>query len=169
MKKVRFVLLGTLLGVFILLPSGCDKKTNAQVSPTAVGGGQADEAIVWLTDWEKAKQTAAAQNKDLLIDFAGSDWCGWCKKLDAEVFKKPEFAPAADDFVFVLVDFPNDKSRQSAELQQQNEQLAKEFEVKYFPTVYLAGADGKPYAKTGYVDGGPKAYLEHLEELKNQK
>ena len=72
MKNLRFVLLGALLGVFIVLLPGCEKKTNAQVSPPAVGGGQADEAIVWLTDWEKAKQTAAAQNKDLLIDFSGS-------------------------------------------------------------------------------------------------
>jgi thioredoxin-related protein len=89
--------------------------------------------------------------------------------LDAEVFTKPEFAAVSEDFILVLVDFPNDKSGQSEQLQQQNERLSKEFELEYFPTIFLADSEGKPYAKTGYVEGGPKAYLQHLEELKKQK
>lgn len=168
--NLRFVLLVTILMAFLLLPAGCDKKTNAPVVAAAAAGGGAEHSeIEWLTDWEKAKQTAAAENKDLLIDFSGSDWCGWCKKLDAEVFTKPEFAAVSEDFILVLVDFPNDKSGQSEQLQQQNERLSKEFELEYFPTIFLADSEGKPYAKTGYVEGGPKAYLQHLEELKKQK
>jgi thioredoxin-related protein len=175
MKNVRFgvqfILLSAVLIAFVLLPAGCDKKANTQTvaASAAAGGGHQDSGIEWLTDWEKAKQTAAAENKDLLIDFSGSDWCGWCKKLDAEVFTKPEFAAVSEDFILVLVDFPNDKSGQSEQLQQQNERLSKEFELEYFPTIFLADSEGKPYAKTGYVEGGPKAYLQHLEELKKQK
>lgn len=172
MKNVKRILFKTLICLFILLSTGCDKKTNVQVevaADPAAGGGHAEGRIEWVTDWEKAKRTAAAENKDLLIDFAGSDWCYWCKKLDSEVFTKPEFAAAANDFVFVLVDFPNDKSGQSAALQEQNDQLGREFGVRGFPTIFLAGADGTPYAQTGYRDGGPAAYLEHLEDLKKQK
>ena len=124
----------------------------------------------WLTDFDKAKQLARQQDKDLLIDFAGSDWCYWCKKLDREVFSKTAFLePAGRQFVFVLIDFPNDTSGQSDELQKQNERLAQQFGVQGFPTVFLADADGRPYAKTGYMEGGPQAYLDHVKELRNQK
>ncbi len=167
-------------GVLLLVAGGCRKKTappppKPEPAPATTGntaregGGHDNAEIEWVTDWDKAKQTAQQQNKDLLIDFSGSDWCGWCKRLDAEVFKKPEFAAAGKDFVFVLIDFPSDKSKQSDELQAQNKKLAEEFKVKGFPTIFLTGSDGKPYAQTGYQEGGPAAYLEHLEELKKQK
>ena len=70
---------------------------------TAAGEG-------WMTDFEAAKQKAAAENKDLLVDFTGSDWCGWCIKLVDEVFKHDAFKQgAADNFVLVELDFPQDK------------------------------------------------------------
>lgn len=177
--KVKFVLAVAVLVTLVLPLSGCRKKTTppAAQKPTAeasesgansaqAGGGHID----WMTDWDKAKQTAQAEGKDLLIDFSGSDWCYWCKKLDAEVFMHSAFIDTAvKDFVFVLVDFPRDKSNQSETVQKQNERLSEEFGVQGFPTVYLAGPDGKPYAQTGYLEGGPAAYLAHLEELKKQK
>jgi len=127
----------------------------------------ATAGAAWLTDFEKAKQIAAAQNKDLLINFAGSDWCYWCKKLDREVFADPVFEQkAGEQFVFVLIDFPRDKSHQTAEIQQQNERLAQRFGVSGYPTVFLADAQGTPYARTGYLDGGAQNYLSHLKELK---
>lgn len=120
----------------------------------------------WMTDLEKAKAVAKEKNVPILIDFSGSDWCGWCIKLDQEVFSQPAFkAYAKDNLVMVLADFPNDKSKQSAELQAQNEKLAKEFGVRGFPTVYLLNSDGKPIAKTGYEPGGPEAYIANIKKL----
>ena len=120
----------------------------------------------WMTDFEKAKAKAKAENKYLLIDFSGSDWCGWCIKLDKEVFSKKAFQEyAKDHLVLMLADFPSDKSKQSEEVQEQNELLKKEFPIPGFPTVYILSSEGKTLAKTGYQDGGPEAYVEHIKKL----
>ena len=67
------------------------------------------KGIVWVEDFEAAKALAAKEKKDLLIDFTGSDWCGWCIKLRKEVFDKPAFAVAAKDYIFVELDYPQQK------------------------------------------------------------
>lgn len=129
----------------------------------------AAEGGAWSTDWEAAKAQAAKEQKLLLIDFSGSDWCGWCQKLDREVFSQEAFLTAAKSkYVLVLLDFPKDKSGQSAELQKQNEALLEQFGIEGFPSVFLAKADGTPFAQTGYQKGGPEKYLAHLDELLEQ-
>ena len=78
----------------------------------------------WMTDFEAAKQKAAAENKDLLVNFTGSDWCSWCIKLVDEVFKHDAFKKGvADNFVLVELDFPQDKSKLDESTQTQNEML----------------------------------------------
>ena len=63
--------------------------------------------VGWLDDIENAKEQAKQGGKRILLDFTGSDWCGWCKKLDAEVFSQQEFKDyAAKKLVLVEVDFP---------------------------------------------------------------
>jgi len=121
----------------------------------------------WTDDFDAAKKQAAAENKLLLVDFSGSDWCGWCKKLDKEVFAKPEFLEGAKkDFVLVMVDSPSDKSLLSEKAAAQNPKLVKKYDVHGYPTVLVMDADGTVLEKTGYRDGGPKKYLEHLAEIK---
>jgi thioredoxin-related protein len=120
----------------------------------------------WETDFEKASAKAKAEGKYMLLDFSGSDWCGWCIKLDKEVFSKEAFkAYAKDNLVLVLADFPRDKSKQSAAVQKQNDALAKTYGVQGFPTVYILDSSAKPVAKTGYQAGGPEAYVEHVKKL----
>ncbi len=120
----------------------------------------------WMTDFDKAKEKAKAENKHILIDFSGSDWCGWCIKLDKEVFSKEAFKTYADEnLVLMLADFPQDKSKLSKETQKQNDQLAKDFGVRGFPTVFILSPDGKTIAKTGYQDGGAEAYVKHIKGL----
>lgn len=128
---------------------------------SAFAGGEG-----WTSDFEAAKKQAAEENKNLLIDFTGSDWCGWCIRLKEEVFDKDEFNKGvADKFVLVEIDFPQDSSKLSAETKAQNEKLGDEYSVQGYPTIMLTDATGQPYAQTGYQDGGPVAYLEHLDEL----
>ena len=129
-------------------------------------GGNVFAGDGWMTDFEKAKSTAKEQNKHILIDFSGSDWCGWCIKLDNEVFKKQAFKDyAKGNLVLMVADFPSDKSKQSEAVQQQNEKLAKEFGVSAFPTVFVLDPDGKVIGKTGYQAGGPEAYVDHLKKI----
>ena len=155
--------------------AGCSKKPETTAgsgteSQPATSSSSTEASVLWVTDFEAAKQKAAAEGKDLLIDFSGSDWCYWCKKLDGEVFSKSVFIEeAAKQFVFVMIDFPNDKSGQSEELQAQNKRLAEQFDIKGYPTVILAKADGTQYAQTGYQEGGPDVYLVHLKELREKQ
>ena len=123
---------------------------------------------LWVSDFEKAKASAAKEGKDLLIDFTGSDWCSWCIKLRKEVFDLDAFKTAGPkNFVLVELDFPNDKSKLPKETQEQNAKLQQQFGIQGFPSIVLADAQGRPYAQTGYQAGGPEKYLPHLEELRS--
>jgi len=119
----------------------------------------------WLTDFEKAKTEAATKKLPILADFSGSDWCGWCIKLDKEVFAKAEFLEyAKDNLVLLSLDFPARKP-QDAALVKQNKALAAKYGIKGYPTVILLDATGKEIARTGYRAGGPETYIKHLQEL----
>jgi protein disulfide-isomerase len=123
----------------------------------------------WLTSLEAAKAEAAKRQVPILVDFSGSDWCGWCIKLDKEVFSKEEFkAYAKTDLVLLLVDFPR-KSKLPADIKKQNDLLAEKFEVQGFPTVLLLNAQGKELARTGYMPGGAEAYVKHVKSLVGKK
>jgi thioredoxin-related protein len=119
----------------------------------------------WLTDFEAAKKAAADRGVPILADFSGSDWCGWCIKLDKEVFSKEAFKTfAKDNVVLFLADFPARKEQPEA-LARQNKALASQYGVEGFPTVLLLDAEGKLKARTGYQRGGAEKYVEHLKEL----
>lgn len=125
--------------------------------------------VKWHTDFDEAKKLAAKENKALLIDFTGSDWCHWCTKLKEEVFGRAEFMEeASKQFVLLELDFPQ-KSEQSEETQKKNKALAKKYEVRGFPTVVLTDAEGKAFGRTGYREGGVAPYLKYLEKLRDQK
>jgi thioredoxin-related protein len=165
MNQLTVLWIGSLwLCLTAVVVGGCRKNT-----PPPQSEAEGPE-VRWLTDFDAAVETARQQGKDVFINFSGSDWCYWCRRLEKEVFSKDAFwQQAADQFVFVLIDFPNDKSGQSAALQKQNEKLSQQFGVQGFPTIILADATGEPYARTGYVEGGHERYLEHLKELRTQK
>jgi protein disulfide-isomerase len=116
---------------------------------SAVSGFAGD----WQTNYTKALETAKSQNKRVLLDFTGSDWCGPCIQLRKTVFSRPEFRSYADkNLVLVEVDYPQRKT-QSAELKQQNEKLSQQYgiEEKGFPTVVLLDPAGKVIREfTGY-------------------
>jgi protein disulfide-isomerase len=118
----------------------------------------------WLTNFEEAKAAAKKDKKVILADFTGSDWCGWCIKLKDEVFSKPEFQAWADDNVVLLeLDFPK-QTPQSDELKKQNQELQKEFGIQGFPTIVFLDAKGKKLGQSGYVEGGPEAWIAAAEK-----
>ena len=124
----------------------------------------------WRTDFEAARKQAAAEDKVLLIDFTGSDWCTWCVKLRKEVFIQPEFvAGTKDRFVLVELDYPKDKTIVPEAVAKQNAELLKKYPVSGYPTVLLCDAAGKPFATTGYRPDGPVPYLAHLGTLLEKK
>ncbi len=124
----------------------------------------------WMTDYKAALELAAKESRPVLLDFTGSDWCGWCIRLDKETFSKPEFQTfAKDNLVLVELDFPNNKP-QSAEVKKQNEALQTKFGVQGFPTLVLLNSEGKEIARNpGYLPGGPTALIAWVEAAKAKK
>ena len=109
-------------------------------------------AIEWTTDLEAAKTKAAAEGKSILIDFTGSDWCGYCIQLEKQVFNTPEFASFANDqFVYVQVDVPSNPAKIGAELYNKNQELCKQYKIAGFPTIMVMSPEG--YVIGGFVGG----------------
>jgi thioredoxin-related protein len=155
--SLSFPKLFTLCGAFVALAI-----VGLAVRPAQAGEGS---GAAWMTDFEAAKARAAEENKPLLLDFTGSDWCGWCIKLDDEVFSQEAFKDyAAESLVLVELDFPR-KKEQSDALKAQNEALKKKYGIRGFPTIVILSPDGELVEKTGYRRGGAEAYVEHIKEI----
>jgi thioredoxin-related protein len=117
-------------------------------------------AANWSTDLEAAKAQAARESKHVMINFTGSDWCGWCMRLKQEVFSQPEFESfAAKNLVLVEIDFPKRKQIPQATLRA-NAQIADRFKVTGYPSLVFLNPAGKETGRTGYQPGGAKAFVQ---------
>jgi len=121
----------------------------------------------WLTDLPQAQVQAKADKKIVLLDFTGSDWCGWCIKFKKEVLDTPEFQTyAAKNVVLVELDYPNHKE-QSADLKKANAALKSKFAINGFPTLIVLDQSGKEIGRqVGYEKGGPSAFIAKLDKFK---
>ena len=119
----------------------------------------------WLENLEKAQDIAKEKGIPIFVDFTGSDWCGWCFKLRDEIFSQEEFIQyAKENFVLLKLDFPRN-IKQSKETKAYNENLARKYGIRGFPTILLLNSKGDVIAQTGYQYGGAAKYVEHLQEL----
>jgi thiol-disulfide isomerase/thioredoxin len=127
---------------------------------------QAQE-IKWTTDMKEAVTRSMKENKPIMLFFTGSDWCGWCHRLQAEVFNKPEFGNWVNNNVIpVELDFPRSKPQDEA-LKAQNNQLGQMLGVQGYPTVWFVtptiSTDNKinlnPLGSQGYAAGGPTNWI----------
>jgi len=119
----------------------------------------------WLTNYQQALKTAQKEDKQIFVNFTGSDWCIWCKRLSKEVLtQKPFIDYAQANYVLLKLDFPQ-TIKQSAEEKKQNEALAKQYNIQGFPTIVIMDKTGKELARTGYRDGGAESYIKHLKTL----
>ncbi|WP_338376895.1 thioredoxin family protein [uncultured Flavobacterium sp.] len=146
MKKILFILFISLSSFFV----------NAQ------------EDLTWHTDMSKASELSMKEKKPLMLFFTGSDWCGWCIRLQNEVFKKEDFAKwAKENVILVELDFPK-RTPQDDAIKMQNAQLQQIFQVRGYPTVWLVNPEKTDEGKinlnalgsTGYVAGGSEKWLE---------
>ena len=101
----------------------------------------------------------------ILIDFTGSDWCGWCIKLDKEVFKKAKWKTwAKSNVILYIADFPR-KNKAPASVQKENQRLQKKYGVRGFPTIIVIDADGKLLGRSGYKPAGPANYIKVIKAI----
>ena len=131
-----------------------------------------EDTLKWHTNVKEAVEIANKENKPIFMFFTGSDWCGWCIRLQKEVFKTPEFEKwAKEKVVLVELDYPR-RVQQTEEVKMQNAQLQQMFAIRGFPTVWFVKAtdkDGKinfeQLGSTGYVAGGPSTWLDGANQI----
>lgn len=144
------------------VPAVLDEPRTAFVKSDSINTGKYIPGT-WITDYQAALAFAKSENKTVLADFTGSDWCSWCKKLDKEVFsQKPFLEYATQNLVLLKLDFPRSITQPAAE-KAQNEALAQQYEIQGFPTIMLFDKEGKKLGQTGYQAGGAAMYVKHLE------
>ena len=131
------------------------------------------QELTWHTDMNKASEFAVKENKPLLMFFTGSDWCGWCVRLQKEVLKTDEFKKwANENVVLVELDFPK-RTPQDNIIKAQNRQLQSMFKVRGYPTIWFVNPEINPekqinlvgLGSTGYVKGGPLAWINKVEPI----
>ena len=120
----------------------------------------------WTEDLDKAMKYAAATKRPIVLDFTGSDWCGWCIKLHDEVFSKDAFKDYADkNLVLAAIDFPRNKKLPD-DIKARNSKLAAKYGVRGFPTIVILDSTGtKELGRTGYVRGGPDAFIAAVKKI----
>ncbi len=119
----------------------------------------------WTMDLEAAKKVAAEMKLPILLNFSGSDWCGWCKIMEKNVFAKKEWsAYAKENLLMVLLDFPSDSSLVPKEFVARNEELHAKYEVSGFPTFIVLDDDGETLL-TRLVAGREKTPASFSNEL----
>jgi thiol-disulfide isomerase/thioredoxin len=125
---------------------------------------------VWQQGLARVLQQAQTQNRLVLLDFTGSDWCPWCIKFDQDVLSTPVFAAySGQKLIFVKVDFLR-HTPQPDDLKQANDALATQFKVDGFPTYVLLSGSGKELGRqVGYLSGGPDAFITELEMFSHQQ
>lgn len=132
----------------------------------------AQEKMIWHTDINEALEIAVKENKKVMLFFTGSDWCGWCIKLQNEVFKTSDFEKWSNDLVLVELDFPR-RTPQDETIKAQNRQMQAMFKVRGYPSVYFVNPEKMPdgkmnlnsLGKTGYVRGGASKWLEVADNI----
>ncbi len=133
-----------------------------------------EQGLIWYNDLKKAIPLSINNNKPLLLFFTGSDWCGWCIRLQREVFAFEEFKKWTDENVILVeLDFPRRKQIEP-NIAKQNRELQQIFGVRGYPTVWLVTpqiiksddpanpGDKINFLKLGslgYVAGGPEKWI----------
>jgi len=168
---VKSLAIGIVLvvGVFFWLSGRSTSVTKiSEDRATATG----PSSTAWKTDYQKAQEEAKTSHKLVLLNFTGSDWCGWCTQLDRVILNQQQFKEyASKNLVLVVIDFPRRNGPvwkgQSVELKKQNMELADKFNVEGLPTLVVLSSDGKTvWRYEGYYSGGLVAFLAELDKVR---
>ncbi|MCE2789736.1 MAG: thioredoxin family protein [Saprospiraceae bacterium] len=165
MKQFFFLVAAALLLSFPFNMSGqsktatptADKQEITRYTPENEG---------WLVDIDEAFEISKKSGKPIMANFTGSDWCGWCKRLTADVFSKEELKKwAAQHVVLLELDFPRRKTIPQ-EIVAQNQSLQQAFKVTGYPTVWVFNLQKDPATKQYSIEAlGKTGYMKSCEEF----
>lgn len=145
---------GALLIGFLLALSGCSEN-NERPKRTSLHD--------WKESFPEAVQLSASTGKPIFAFFTGSNWCGYCKALSAEILETDAFAEWAEENLIMLeLDFPTNYE-QTAEIKDQNKQLAKMYAVQGYPTIIVMDSNGRPIIQLGYEKVTPADYIAKID------
>jgi protein disulfide-isomerase len=168
---IRYIKIITILVLLMFSLSACKAKNN-EINENAQTEA-IDDAVIpdsaklgeWITDYQQALKMSKEYDKPILINFTGSDWCIWCKRLAKEVFDENAFSTFAEqNFVLLKLDFPKNIA-QTEEVKAKNASLAEKYNVTGFPTIIILDSNEKVLGRTGYQQGGVEKYIAHLESF----
>jgi len=139
--------------------AGLSLSANGAPKPASVGVGE------WTTDYSAAMRQARTDKKKVFLFFTGSDWCGWCKRLDAEVLSTGDFkAYAREQLILVKLDFPR-STPQSTQVKARNQKLSEQYQVDGYPTIVVLDSNGSAVGRLGYQPGGPRPFISELKKF----
>ena len=111
----------------------------------------------WGANLEFALDKAKSEQKLVLLNFSGSDWCGPCILLKKDIFNNTDFVSFANkNLELVRADFPRQKKNKLTSAQKlYNESLAERYNPEgKFPFTLLLSNSGKVlYTWEGYPKG----------------
>ena len=121
----------------------------------------------WDEDFEAGKATAEKSGKLILLAFSGSDWCGWCVKMEKEIYSDKKFiSEAKKKFVLLMIDNPQNKSILSPLAAKQNSELTRKYNVRGFPSTVIVRPSGEEVRRFGgYQRSGVDGFLKALDEV----
>ncbi len=121
----------------------------------------------WSTNLEKSLAKAKAENKSVLVEFIGSDWCPPCIAMRKNVFSTKSFIHAASKkFILVELDLPKGDNA----VREKNQPLADKYKIEAFPTIVLIGTDGKEFTRfVATLFPKTEDFLQHLDEALERK
>jgi thioredoxin-related protein len=160
MKRLNTTLGAFLFGALTLTSQAEDPAAEAvQIDGAKVGH--------WTMDFDAAKELAAEKKLPMLLNFTGSDWCGWCKLMDKNVFAKAPWKEfASSNVLLVTLDFPKDKTIVPEKYVKRNDELKSQFGVRGYPTYVILDSDGE--TKIGQLGAGrDKTPDSFIAEFKN--
>ena len=154
MKPLRRMMIGIAAGALMINAQAADK---VEIDGASVG--------VWTMDFDAAVKLAGEKKLPLILNFTGSDWCGWCKLMDKNVFAEEAWKTYAKEHVLlVTLDFPQDKSVVPEKYVARNKALQEKFGVSGYPTYVVLDNDGD--TKLGQLGAGrdktPSSFIEEF-------
>ena len=172
---MKLLLTITMVAAVMVLGCAPTPKAEPELKTETQPEATFDEAMAtytsgeWIENYDAAIAAAQEMKRPILVNFTGSDWCSWCKKLSAEVFTQDQFKDYAKaNLVLLKLDFPR-SIPQTAELKAQNNKLQEQFKIQGYPTIVLMDGNGNEINRLGYEPGGAAAYVNRLKTMLTTK
>lgn len=130
---------------------------KSEVQPLSSAGPEAARGpIAWHRDLRRALEVEKADGKLVVADVY-TDWCGWCKRMDATIYSHPAIVALSRQQVFVKV---------NAEDQGQGQDFAAQMGVKGYPTTIVLDEQGRVLnVARGYI-ASPRAFVEFVDSAR---